>query len=416
MCSITRNFSLFKHASILKIHRNLCLSVADALERIFGPDGAYADKVLEAVLRSDRRYGARDRAFIAENTYEIVRHARLLGAVLGHEPVSAADWLRVLGIRLLLTQEEPLPDFPEWQGLEREAVLKKHAELQSVRALRESVPDWLDELGVAELGERWDDLLAALNRPAPVALRVNTLKTDRDTALQNLAAEEIECTPAGDAGLLLVKRSNVFRSKAFQSGQVEVQDISSQEVAPFLDVAPGMCVIDACAGGGGKTLHLAALLHNKGRLIALDTEGWKLDELRKRAKRAGAHCIETRTINSSKVIKRLHGAADRLLLDVPCTGLGVLRRNPDAKWKLRPEQLESLRQTQYDILTQYARMVRSGGQLVYATCSILPSENERQVERFLAEDGKDFQLLQQQTIAPGDGGGDGFFMALLKKA
>jgi 16S rRNA (cytosine967-C5)-methyltransferase len=162
-------------------------------------------------------------------------------------------------------------------------------------------------------------------------------------------------------------------------------------------------------------LHLAALMANKGRLIALDTEAWKLEQLRKRAKRAGAHCIETRAITSSKIIKRLHGMADRLLLDVPCSGLGVLRRNPDAKWKLKPEQLTQLRATQQEILERYPAMLRPGGLMVYATCSILPSENERQLEQFLQSAKGAYRLVRQQTIMPGDNNGDGFFLALVEK-
>lgn len=400
----------------MKIHRNLCLAVAEALQRIFGDEGAWADKVIESVLRADPRRGARDRAFIAENTYAIVRYARLLSAILGREPQSDADWMRILGIRLLLVHDEPLPDFPEWQGLQRLEILEKHARLQGDRALRESIPDWLDALGAAELGERWDDALIALNREAPVALRVNILKTDRENARNLLLQEGIECLPVGADGLVLERRAAVFRGKTFQSGLVEVQDISSQLVAPYLGAEPGMCVIDACAGGGGKTLHLAALMENKGRLIALDTEAWKLEELRKRARRAGAHCIETRPITSSKVIKRLHGVADRLLLDVPCSGLGVLRRNPNAKWKLQPEQMENLRRTQQDILARYTPMLRPGGRLVYATCSILPSENEGQVEQFLKERDGAYRLVSQQSIFPGENGGDGFYLALIARA
>ncbi|NUO01804.1 MAG: RsmB/NOP family class I SAM-dependent RNA methyltransferase, partial [Saprospiraceae bacterium] len=190
---------------------------------------------------------------------------------------------------------------------------------------------------------------------------------------------------------------------------------SSQLVAPFLEVQPGMRVVDACAGGGGKTLHLAARMQNKGSIIALDTEGWKLDALRKRATRAGASIIETRHIQNNKVIKRLHGSADRVLLDVPCSGLGVLRRNPDAKWKLDPAFLDRVRQTQAGILQQYSAICKTGGKLVYATCSILPSENEAQVARFLEANSNAFRLIAQQRILPQDDGFDGFFMALMER-
>jgi 16S rRNA (cytosine967-C5)-methyltransferase len=196
---------------------------------------------------------------------------------------------------------------------------------------------------------------------------------------------------------------------------LEVQDAGSQCIAPFLKASPGMRVIDACAGAGGKSLHLAALMENKGSIISMDTEAWKLEELRKRARRNGVHIIQARPIESSKTIKRLHGTADRLLLDVPCSGLGTLRRNPDAKWKLSLDFLDKVRTTQAEILRSYSKMLRPGGQMVYATCSILPSENERQVERFLSEN-PNFKLLEDRKILPSEHGFDGFYMARLELA
>ncbi len=400
----------------MKLHHNLCQAVAGTLFQIFGPSQYYADKAIEVELKSDHRRGARDRAFIASNTYEIVRKKRIFASILGREPETLADWWEILGIKLALDEKDNLlPPWPEWASLQSLSIVSKYKTLMLTRAIRESIPDWLDTLGEAELGERWDAILTSLNTPAPVALRVNALKSDRGNALKMLHAEGIEARPAGEEGLLLSDRVNIFRSRAFQSGILEVQDLSSQKVAPFLGVASGMTVVDACAGGGGKTLHLAALMHNAGRLIALDTEAWKLEELRKRARRAGAHCIETRPIDSSKVIKRLHGMADRLLLDVPCSGLGVLRRNPDAKWKLSLGQLDNLRKTQQDILERYAPIIKPGGRMVYATCSILPSENELQVKRFLESHPTSFRLLKQQTLFPEKNGGDGFYMALLER-
>ncbi len=383
--------------------------------RIFGPDSAHADKAIEAELRADPRRGAKDRAFIAENTYGIVRYLRRLEALLERQASCEADWWHILGIHLCLAGYE-LPAWSEWADLDCHTMLAHQEKLLQTRAVRESIPDWLDQLGAQELGAQWDAILPALNQPAPVALRVNTLKANADQVQQSLHAEGMDTISLADDTLLLLRKANVFRSKAFQAGWVEVQDVSSQQVAPYLEVQPGQCVIDACAGGGGKTLHLAALMQNKGRLIAMDTEAWKLDELRKRARRAGVHCVETRPIESAKTIKRLHGTADRLLLDVPCSGLGVLRRNPDAKWKLTPQQLQNLQQTQQDILTRYAPMLNPGGLMVYATCSILPAENERQVERFLEIQAGKFRLIRQQTLLPGYRHGDGFFMALLQRA
>ena len=176
-----------------------------------------------------------------------------------------------------------------------------------------------------------------------------------------------------------------------------------------------MRVVDACAGGGGKTLHLAALMQNKGRIIAMDTEGFKLDELKKRARRAGAsNNIETRVIDSSKVIKRLENSADRVLLDAPCSGLGVIRRNPDAKWKLSLEFIEKVKIIQQTILNDYSTMLKVDGLMVYATCSILSSENEKQVEQFLRTHEGKFELQEQKSIMPSEGF-DGFFMARMKR-
>ena len=216
--------------------------------------------------------------------------------------------------------------------------------------------------------------------------------------------------------LQLDKRANVFATEAFKKGMFEVQDASSQRVAYYLDVEPGMRVVDACAGAGGKSLHLAARMDNKGQLISLDIYQSKLNELKKRARRNQAHNIETRLIDNNKVIKKLYGQADRLLLDVPCTGLGVLKRNPDTKWKLRPEFLDEIRETQQEILQNYSPILKKGGKMVYATCSILPSENQEQIAKFLAsEAGKDFELIKDEAVSPSKTGYDGFYMALLEK-
>ncbi|HER40244.1 MAG TPA: methyltransferase domain-containing protein, partial [Salinimicrobium catena] len=284
---------------------------------------------------------------------------------------------------------------------------------------RESVPDWLDEMGVKELGEEvWEKEIHALNQQAPVVLRTNTLKTTREKLQQELQKEgiETEFIKGYPDALQLKERANVFKTEAFKNGFFEVQDASSQLVAEFLEVEPGMRVVDTCAGAGGKTLHLAALMDNKGQLIATDIYANKLKELKRRARRAGAHNIEPRAIDSSKVVKKLYGSADRVLIDAPCSGLGVLSRNPDAKWKLQPEFIETIKQTQEEILKTYSKMVKDGGKMVYATCSVLPSENQEQVEKFLnSEEGKNFSLKEEKKILSSETGYDGFYMALLEK-
>ncbi|HMQ46585.1 MAG TPA: methyltransferase domain-containing protein [Saprospiraceae bacterium] len=385
-------------------------AVAGALQAIFR-DGDFADKVIEKVLKADPRRGARDRAFIAENTYEIVRWYRLLYTLRGKEPIHQEDWWEIIGIRFIIAGYT-LPNWKEFRHLDVPQILATYQEVQATRAINQSIPDWMDQIGVDELKEDWPNTIQALNQPAKAVLRANTLKGTAHELQIRLKQEDIGTEILKGDALLVPEHKSLFRSKAFQDGYFELQDFSSQQVAPFCETEPGMRVIDACAGAGGKTLHLGSLMQNKGQIIALDTEEWKLHELKKRARRNGIHIIETRPIENTKTIKRLDASADRLLLDVPCTGLGVLRRNPDAKWKLSPDFLQRIKATQQQILSRYARMLKPGGKMVYATCSVLPSENQEQVSRFLrSEAGKGFRLEEQKIILPQDEGFDGFFMA-----
>jgi 16S rRNA (cytosine967-C5)-methyltransferase len=308
-----------------------------------------------------------------------------------------------------------LPEWNEFKGIQRDDVLRRYEEVKSKRNIRESIPDWLDQLGEAELKESWDNELAALNQEALVVLRANTLKVSRKELRIKLDEEGVvtrEDATFEDA-LILEQRQNVFQVPSFKEGLFEVQDAASQAIAPFMKLEPGMRVIDACAGAGGKTLHIAALMKNKGRIIAMDVEQWKLDELTKRARRAGVSNLEPRLIDSSKVIKRLENSADRLLLDVPCSGLGVLKRNPDAKWKLSEAFINEVKVLQQHIISDYCQMLKPGGLLVYSTCSILPSENEKQVKKFI-EDHPTFTLITEKHLMPSDGF-DGFYMALLRR-
>lgn len=388
-------------------------AIAGALQNIFR-EGAYADREIARVLKADGKRGSRDRAFIAEQTYGVVRWFRLLKHLSGRgEPTTREDFWRLTGIHLILQGYE-LPNWREFGELDPEKIKEEWARTQVQRSLRESIPDWLDALGAKELPERWDATLGALNEQAPVVLRANTLKTNVAEVQKALAQDGVATEPIAEAALRVTERRNLFRTRAFKDGLFELQDFSSQQAAPFLETEPGMTVVDACAGAGGKSLHLAALLENKGRLLSLDIHDWKLKELKKRARRAGVTNLETRPITTTKVIKRLAGRADRLLLDVPCSGLGVLRRNPDAKWKLSPEFIDRVVTEQRDILSRYARMVKPGGKMVYATCSILPRENDEQVDTFLAsEAGANWRLEAKRSFYPDTDGYDGFFVARL---
>ncbi|WP_298236693.1 methyltransferase domain-containing protein [uncultured Algibacter sp.] len=402
----------------MRLHRNLCFAVIDGLTLIFN-EGAYADKVIQQLLKRDKRWGSRDRGFVAETTYDIVRWKRLYAEIAEvKEPFNRDNLWRMFAVWATLKGVK-LPDWKYFENTPTRKIKGRFDEFSKIRKLRESIPDWIDEIGLEELGEdKWTKEIAMQNEQAEVILRTNTLKTTKEN-LQNILSDEgieTEFLKGYNSALKLVERANVFVTDAFKKGYFEVQDASSQLVADFLDVAPGMKVVDTCAGAGGKTLHIASLMENKGQIVAMDIYESKLKKLKVRARRNGVHNIDLKVIDSTKPIKKLYNKADRVLIDAPCSGLGVLRRNPDAKWKLEPAFLDRIRITQQEVLQQYSRMVKSGGKLVYATCSVLPSENQNQVDNFLkSESGKDFIFVKDKKILAHENGFDGFYMALLER-
>lgn len=402
----------------MRLHRNLVYTTIDSLNSIFN-EGEYADKMVARALKKDKRWGSSDRKFVAETIYEIVRWKRLYAEIAEvKEPYNRENLWRIFSVWAVL-RGYPIPDWKQLEGTPERKIKGRFDELSKIRTFKESIPDWMDELGVKELGEKvWAKEIAAQNQPAKVILRVNTLKTTKDklrAILMDLNIETAYLKDQPDA-LVLKERANVFLTDAFKEGFFEVQDANSQLVAHFLEVKPGMRVVDACAGAGGKTLHIASIMENKGQLIAMDLYESKLKQLKLRAKRNSAFNIEYRIIDSTKVIKKLHEKADRVLIDAPCSGLGVLKRNPDAKWKLQPEFIENIKKVQTEVLENYSKMVKPGGKLVYATCSVLPSENQEQIKQFLSgETGKKFTFVKDSKILASDSGFDGFYMALLER-
>lgn len=287
-------------------------------------------------------------------------------------------------------------------------------EADKIPNLKYGCPVWLDEFGKKELGERWETEKPSFAKEPRRFIRANTLKTTREELRNMLAAEKVktrEC--ALPDALEVLDSSAIFKTETFKKGLFEQQDIGSQEIPLFLDPRPGNKVIDACAGAGGKTLYLSALMKGKGSIIAMDDKDWKLNELKLRARKAGAHNIEPRLIDTTKVIKRQHGKADCVLLDVPCSGSGVLKRNPESKWTDSTDSIRELIEVQADILSRYSKMTKVGGTLVYSTCSIFPCEDHNQIATFL-EHNPDFELVAEKTVYPSQGG-DGFYMAKLKR-
>ena len=402
----------------MRLHRNLVFTTIDSLMAIFN-EGEYADKVVARALKKDKRWGSHDRKFVAETIYEIVRWKRLYTEIAEVKETFDRDKIwRIFAVWAVL-RGYTLPDWKYFEDTPVRRIKGKFDELTKTRKFRESIPDWMDELGVKELGEEtWTKELAAQNEQAKVILRVNKLKTTKEKLRAILMDLNIETEFHKDYpdALILTERANVFLTDAFKDGLFEVQDASSQLVAYFLDVQPGMRVVDTCAGAGGKTLHLASLMENKGQLIAMDLYESKLKQLKIRAKRNGAFNIEPRVIESTKTIKKLHEKADRVLIDAPCSGLGVLKRNPDSKWKLQPEFIDNIRKVQAEVLENYSKIVKPGGKLVYATCSVLPSENQEQIKHFLStEIGKEFTFVKDQKVLASESGFDGFYMALLER-
>ncbi len=402
----------------MRLHRNLVFAVIDSLLNIFN-EGEYADKEVAKALKRDVRWGAKDRKFVAETIYEIVRWKRLYVEIAEvKEPFTRDAMWRIFAVWAVL-RGISLPDWKYFENTPVRRIKGRFDELSKIRKYRESIPDWMDELGEKELGkEIWTKELTAQNQQAQVVLRVNTLKTTKQklrAQLMDLDIETVFDDKYPDA-LILKERANVFMTPLFKEGLFEVQDASSQKVVPLLDVKPGMRVVDACAGAGGKTLHIAAKMENKGQIIAMDLYESKQKQLKIRAKRNEVFNVEYRIIDSTKVIKKLHDKADRVLIDAPCSGLGVLKRNPDSKWKLQPEFIEKIKKTQEQVLADYSKMVKTGGKLVYATCSVLPSENEQQIKKFLkTEFGQNFRFIKDEKVLAHQSGFDGFYMCLMER-
>lgn len=391
----------------VKIHR-LLTEAAASLAAAVCLDGKVLDRQLASLFTSHRRWGSRDRAFVAGTVFEVVRWRRALAFVADRdEPASwcAAQWHR-MGLEIPTWWKHSGCDAVEMDS--REAMLPSQS-----RAIRESVPDWLDTLGACELGAAWDRELSALNRRPRVMLRANTLMNSRDEALDWLRQQGVDADALPDLpdGLVLAEGS-LLPAGLKQHGRVEIQDAGSQQVVPLLGALPGETVVDACAGAGGKSLQLAACMRNEGIIHALDIDPRRLEVLKPRAAAAGVRIVRTRQAGR-KAWRELAGAADRLLIDAPCSGLGTLKRQPDLKWRLTPERLDALRAVQRSLLQGTCGVLKPGGTLVYATCSILPSENRVVVDEWLNESG--FQIVQSSTVSPAVSGFDGFSAIVLRR-
>lgn len=394
-----------------------------------------ADAVLSRWMRANPKAGARDRAEVADSAFDVLRHLRRYRHLAQSGSGPETRRLAILGLASVLDRsklDSALSQAEqEWLG----QVLNIDPATMP-RAIRHSVPDWLDQY-VDQLTEP-ESLLVSLNQPASLDLRINPWVTTRDAVLTQFlegpeAAHSPEVTPYSPWGIRLQGRPPVNRWPLFKSGHIEVQDEGSQILAALVAPRRGEMIIDFCAGAGGKTLLLGALMRSTGRLYAFDVSAARLARAKPRFARSGLSNIVPVVISpeNDKRVKRLAGKAARVLVDAPCTGLGTLRRNPDLKWRMGPESMESLVKDQAKILEQAARCVAPGGRLVYATCSVLPQENQHQVERFIAANPA-FSLVDAGTVLadrcpsltladsylvlrPDRHGSDGFFAAVMQR-
>lgn len=414
----------------------LARCAAELLDTILKEDRP-ADRQMDLFFRGHRTLGPRERGFVADAVYTCLRRRRALEYRLG----GPADARRLVAAYLLteggisgrrLLEEAGLPE-----GAAVCEVVRSTRLADASYGERANLPDWFLERLAPLLGEAELMVLAeALAQAAPLDMRVNTVKATREQAQTALTAEGCtsDPTPYSPSGLRSRAHFSLFQSAPFKQGWIEVQDEASQLVALCLDPRRHECVVDFCAGAGGKTLHLGALMHNTGMLYAFDTIEQRLERAKTRVRRADLHNVRFQVITSERDqrVLRLQGKADRVLVDAPCSGSGTWRRNPDIKWRMTPETVARLAETQYRIISAAAPLLKPGGQMAYATCSLLPEENEQVVERFLAAQPH-FQVEPVQEILdrrhiplaadspflrlfPHRHQTDGFFVALLRRA
>ena len=376
------------------MHPNALLELAtDLLHQVLQFQSP-ADRVVSDFFRTHRELGSRERHTLAETTYGVLRQRLLFQHLAQSGKGEMERRLALLGwqgnegfLRAALSEPEQ-----RWlaqvQAVDRSALAPK---------LRHNLPEWLSEPLQSALGDEFWPLVDSLNQAAPLDLRVNTFKAKREDVQAALKAGGIDATltPYSPWGLRVQGKPTLNRVDAFTRGEIEVQDEGSQLLALLTDAKRGEMVADFCAGAGGKTLALGASMRNTGRLYAFDTSGHRLAALKPRLARSGLSNVYPIQIAHERDdrIKRLAGKLDRVLVDAPCSGLGTLRRNPDMKWRQSPESVESLRVKQAAILDSAARLLKPGGRLVYATCSLLDVENEVVAANFSEAHAKDFKVL-----------------------
>ncbi len=396
-------------------------------------DWGFVTDRLAQTFRKETWIGAHERRFVSETLYGLVRHLRRVDLALERArrvKKPPRDLERLLALLVLEKLIDParaakVVDELDWTAVAGvDAAIAGERRIDKRIALAHSLPDWLAARLVADWGDEAEPLAAALNGRAPMTVRANTLVTTREALQQELAKEGLAAEPGrwSDTALVVTSRTNLFASAAFKRGAFEAQDEGSQLLAEL--ATPGKLVIDYCAGAGGKTLAIAARLANRGRIIATDVDTHKLEELRRRARRAGVSNVQAMGVDDPQ-LDALRGKADVVFVDAPCSGIGALRRNPEARWRLREQDIAGFAAKQREIMASALQLGAPGARVVYATCSLLAEENERVAESLpcdplpladvLGGRGKDVSRGEAFTVTPHQHGTDGFFARTLRK-
>ena len=375
---------------------------------------------LRKLLKRNKKWGSRDRRQLGEAVLDCIRWKRTYENLGNLSKDSKNYYWELLGI-WLLKKGETLPKWNELLKLKKIKISFLLNTKTTTRKIRGSIPDWLDELGINNFGEAvWEKEIQAFNKTAPLVLRCNTLKQDPLNLQKCLKKDfNIETTQSFEIqeALIIGDHQKLNHNPLYLKGFFEIQDLNSQRVAHWVNSKPGNLIIDSCAGSGGKSLHLAALMRNKGTIFAIDPHQKKLEQLQKRALRNGVYNIQTLTTGNVAFYSQYQGSADAVLIDSPCSGLGVLRRNPASKWHMNPEKIKKLEKLQQHILQKNAVLVKKGGNLIYATCSIFANENQLQIALFLkSKAGKNFELKKEKTFLSNETNFDGFYIAKLKRS
>ena len=409
-------------------------------------DWGFVTDRLAQTFRKETWIGAHERRFVSETLYGLVRHLRRVDLALERArrvKKAPRDLERLLALLVLEKLIDParaakVVDELDWSAVAGvDDAIAGERRIDKRIALAHSLPDWLATRLVADWRDEAEPLARALNERAPMTVRANTLVTTRDALRDELAKENLAAEPGkwSDTALIVTSRTNLFASAAFKRGAMEAQDEGSQLLAELATPGPewsepdlrrraGKIVIDYCAGAGGKTLAIAARMANRGRIVATDVDEHKLEELRRRARRAGVSNVQAMPVGD-RLLDALHGKADVVFVDAPCSGIGALRRNPEARWRLREQDIAGFASKQREIMAAALQLAAPGARVVYATCSLLSEENERVAESLpcdplpladvLGARGKDVSRGDAFTVAPHSHGTDGFFARTLTK-